>query len=481
MATDALKKELAQLKKEKSAFQAQSALIEKFISMVKSPDEPVAIQTMLRKTIEIAIDLTGAELGSLIVLDRDGKVADSILCRGEISPELSSELIHTVLEEGLAGWVMQHREIGLVNDTKKDDRWLTFNDQPYSARSALAIPIVSGEMHLGILTLMHSTANHFASEIVDLMKITASQVALVLENANLFATLNESYKSLQDARNQIEVYSRALDLEMEKCRKIQRQFLPRELPGLEDWQIEYFFFPANRVSGDFYDAFILPGGFIGFNVGDVCDKGVGSALFMALFRSLIRIFSGQARLGRSPINKKSQIVGGLPDSQSIRKYNQVDAMRAIALTNDYIAQNNGMDMFATLFFGVLDPDNGTLLYINGGHEPVYIIESNGIKERLLRTGPALGVIPHAEFEYKQIQLEPGDILFAYTDGVTDARSTAGERFNRKRLNTLLSEPATTAFELMQRIGTSIFNQIGKAPQADDITMLALQRKRPDKS
>ena len=481
MATDALKKELAQLKKEKSAFQAQSALIEKFISMVKSPDEPVAIQTMLRKTIEIAIDLTGAELGSLIVLDRDGKVADSILCRGEISPELSSELIHTVLEEGLAGWVMQHREIGLVNDTKKDDRWLTFNDQPYSARSALAIPIVSGDMHLGILTLMHSTANHFTSEIVDLMKITASQVALVLENANLFATLNESYKSLQDAQNQIEVYSRALDLEMEKCRKIQRQFLPRELPGLEDWQIENFFFPANRVSGDFYDAFILPGGFIGFNVGDVCDKGVGSALFMALFRSLIRIFSGQARLGRSPINKKSQIVGGTPDSQSIRKYNQVDAMRAIALTNDYIAQNNGMDMFATLFFGVLDPDNGKLLYINGGHEPVYIIESNGIKERLLRTGPAPGVIPHAEFEYKQIQLEPGDILFAYTDGVTDARSTAGERFNRKRLNTLLSQPATTAFELMQRIGTSIFNHIGKAPQADDITMLALQRKRPDKS
>ena len=99
----------------------------------------------------------------------------------------------------------------------------------------------------------------------------------------------------------------------------------------------------------------------------------------------------------------------------------------------------------------------------------------------MRTGPALGVIPHAEFEYKQIQLEPGDILFAYTDGVTDARSTAGERFNRKRLNTLLSEPATTAFELMQRIGTSIFNHIGKAPQADDITMLALQRKRPDKS
>ncbi len=481
MGTDDSKKELAQLRKQKSAFQAQSVLIEKFISMVKSPDEPVAIKTMLRETIEISIDLTGAELGSLIVLNRDGKVADSILCRGDISPELSAELVHTVLKKGLAGWVMQHREIGLVNDTEKDDRWLTFSDQPYNVRSALALPITSGEKKLGILTLMHSVPDHFTSEIVELMRITANQVALVLENADLFTNLNESYKSLQDAQNQIATYSRALDAEMEKCRQIQSSFLPKELPTLDDWRIENFFFPASRVSGDFYDAFMLPGGFLGFDVGDVCDKGVGSALFMALFRSLIRIFSGQARLGRSPIDKKAQTVGRMPDAETIRKYNQIDALRTVALTNDYIAQNNDMNMFATLFFGVLDPKNGKLLYINGGHETVFIIDENGIKDRLLATGPAVGVIPNVKFGYKQIQLEPGDILFAYTDGVTDARSTAEERFNRKQLNELLTQPVESAFELMQRIGTSIFNHIGKARQADDITMLALQRKKADKS
>ena len=129
----------------------------------------------------------------------------------------------------------------------------------------------------------------------------------------------------------------------------------------------------------------------------------------------------------------------------------------------------------------MDPENGKLFYINGGHEPVYIIGSDGIKDRLSRTGPALGVIPHAEFEYRQIQLEPGDILFAYTDGVTDARSAVDERFNRRHLNEMLSQPAETAFELMQRIGTTIFNHIGKANQADDITMLALQRKKRDES
>ena len=140
-----------------------------------------------------------------------------------------------------------------------------------------------------------------------------------------------------------------------------------------------------------------------------------------------------------------------------------------------------MNMFATLFFGVLDPKNGKLLYINGGHETVFIIDENGIKDRLLATGPAVGVIPNVKFGYKQIQLEPGDILFAYTDGVTDARSTEEERFNRKQLNELLTQPVESAFELMQRIGTSIFTHIGKARQADDITMLALQRKKADKS
>ena len=117
----------------RAAFQAQSALLEKFISMARSPDEPEVINTMLRKTIEISVELSRAELGSLILLDSKGAVVDSILARGEISPELSSEVVESVLRKGLAGWVMHHRKIGLANDTTIDDRWLTFYNQPYTA------------------------------------------------------------------------------------------------------------------------------------------------------------------------------------------------------------------------------------------------------------------------------------------------------------------------------------------------------------
>ena len=460
-----------------AAFQSQSVLLEKFISMARSPDEPEVIKAMLHETIEISIGLTGAELGSLILLDSDGLVVDSILSRSEISPERSTKLIKSVLEKGLAGWVIRHHKIGLVNDTEKDDRWLFLPDQPYKARSALSLPIISNEMLLGVLTLMHSRPHHFTKKIVELINITTNQMALVLENVYYFNNLNNSLQSLGKANKQIEAYSQALDEELEKCRQIQRDFLPAQLPQLSNWSIEEFFFPASWVSGDFYDAFMLPGGYLGWVIGDVCDKGVGSALFMALIRSLIRIFAGQAQLGRDLVDTKSQTVGGIADSASVRKYDQVDAIRTIALTNDYIAkEHDEMCMFATLFFGVLDPKTGSLFYVSGGHETAFVIDQNGIRENLLPTGPAIGLHPQAKFKYKQIQLKPGDILFSYTDGVIDARSQDKERFTRKRLHALLSQPASSAFELLERIGTNLFSHIGRAPQEDDITMLTLQRK-----
>ena len=461
------------------AFNAQSKLFEKFISMARSPDEPEVIKAMLRETIDISIELTSAELGSLILINNEGLVIDSILSRGEIPSELSSMLIQSVLENGLAGWVMRHREIGLVHDTNIDDRWLVFPDQPYIARSALALPIVSNDMLLGVLTLMHSRTEHFTPKIVKIIKITTNQIAMILENVYLFNNLHESLQSLGKANQQIEAYSHTLDRELEKCRQIQTDFLPKKLPELSDWHIEEFFFPASRVSGDFYDVFLLPDGYLGFVIGDVCDKGVGSALFMALIRSLIRIFAGQAQLSRSLVDTKSQTVGGTLTSESVRKYNQVEAIRAVALTNDYIAQEHGeMCMFATLFFGVLNPKNGILIYVSGGHETVFVVDDNGIRERLMQTGPAVGLQPQIQFKYKEIQLKPGDILFSYTDGVIDARSPNEERFTRKRLNALLSEPVSNPFELMQRIGTRLFSHIGRAVQEDDITMLTLQRKNP---
>ncbi len=468
---DSLKQELDELKYATAAAQAQRGLLEHLVTMARSSGQgqEEVLKTTLQETLDLCNNLTGAEKGSLFLLDPNGVVIESILTRGEATAEQRSRLIGKVLDKGLAGWVLRHRELGLIKDTETDERWMTLPNQPYVARSALAVPILRGGELKGILTLMHSEPNHFGFEAADLMEVTAEQIALVLENARLFT-------KLENAKQKIEAYSEALNYELEKGRQIQKDFLPSELIQPPNWEIAACFYPARQVAGDFYDAFLLPGNAVGLVIADVCDKGVGAALFMALFRSLIRVFSGQTRLRGLSILAHDEGLGNMIDPQVMSDLDHINALEAVALTNNYIAQNHAeMSMFATLFFGVLNPETGLLSYINGGHEPLYIVSKSGVKGSLKPTGPAVGMMPDMHYKVHQVELEPGDILIGYTDGVTEARAPNGQFFTTKRLLALLEEPACSASELHDRIKTHLFNHMDNAPQFDDITMLAVQR------
>jgi sigma-B regulation protein RsbU (phosphoserine phosphatase) len=469
---DALKNELARLKSEKAAFQAQNKLFENFVALARSSEKEKMLPAILQQTLDISADLTGAEKGGLFLLDRNGVVTDSILTRGDATPEQRLSLIGSVLDKGLAGWVRHHRRVGLVIDTKDDDRWLDLRDQPYTARSALAVPILRGDQLLGLLTLLHAQPGHFSPESAELMLLTAGQIGNALENARLYARLDESYRSLEQAKAKIEAYSKALDAEMETGKKIQKNFLPSQIPKLPGWEIATCFHPARQVSGDFYDAFLLPGGRIGLVIADVCDKGVGSALFMALFRSLIRVFSGQISLRGLSLSTTDQKKSETADDESSI------ALQAVSLTNDYIAEEHEQEsMFATLFFGVLNPENGTIAYVNGGHEPLFICGDSGVRESLTAAGPVIGMMPNASYAVKKIQMNPGETLIGYTDGVTEALSPDEKLFTKDRFLSILAQPAASASELILKIKTDLFSHINNAPQFDDITMIAVHRQR----
>jgi serine phosphatase RsbU (regulator of sigma subunit) len=267
-----------------------------------------------------------------------------------------------------------------------------------------------------------------------------------------------------------------IEFEMEKGQKIQRDFLPSFIPNLPDWNIATCFFPAGKVSGDFYDVFKLSDGNIGLVIADVCDKGVGSALYMALFRSLIRVFAEQATYcAPSAVTQLNQPWATSPSAPSAEDLQKI-RLRAVPFTNNYIAQTHGEEsMFATLFFGVLNPETGNLFYINGGHEPLYLINSEGVKQKIDPTGPAVGLWPDTTYDIGQIKIEPGDMLIGYTDGVTEARSPADEIFTRSRLRSLIEQPFTTASEMLERVRANLFNFIDIAPRSDDVTMLAVER------
>ncbi|MGD8945804.1 MAG: SpoIIE family protein phosphatase [Desulfobacterales bacterium] len=468
--SNALKQELNQLRNEKAAIQVQSRLLENFVAFARSSAKETVLTKILQKTLEVSAELTGADKGSLFLLDENGAVIDSILTREDTTPEQRSKIIGQVFEEGLAGWVIRHRKIGLISDTRDDDRWVDLPNQPYTVGSALAVPILRGENLLGILTLLHDRSGHFNQKTANLMRLTAGQIASALENARLYSKLNESFRVLEKAKLKIEAYSKALDAELQKGKKIQLAFLPDHLPKLPGWEIAVYFHPARQVSGDFYDAFLLPGDRIGLVIADVCDKGVGSALFMALFRSLIRVFSGQITL------RGVSVPGSDKDGEDYSGEFVRQALHAVPLTNDYIATEHDREgMFATLFFGVLDPKTGKLIYINGGHESLLIVNQSGVKNFLKASGPVVGMMPSMHFKVEHAHIEPGDILIGYTDGVTEALSPGKELFTKKRFLSLLEKPASTATELIEQIKIDLFDHIANAPQFDDITMLAVHR------
>jgi serine phosphatase RsbU (regulator of sigma subunit) len=284
--------------------------------------------------------------------------------------------------------------------------------------------------------------------------------------------------SLQESLEKVAAYSVALNNELERGRQMQANFLPTQLLHRPGWEITAFFKPARQVAGDFYDVFELPGDRIGLVIADVCDKGVGAALFMALFRSLIRIFSGQisldgvCALGDQELSNLFSSASDEMEADSRR----IEALEAVQLTNNYISKNHGeTGMFATLFFGVLEPASGVLTYINAGHEPPYIIGPDGVKETLSPSGPAVGVMPHTEYEIQQAQLESGDTLVGYTDGIPDARSPHDQPFTKERLQSLFEQPVSSASDLLDQIIANLTTHIDNAPQDDDVTILAVRR------
>ncbi len=281
--------------------------------------------------------------------------------------------------------------------------------------------------------------------------------------------------ALQSSLQKVADYSEKLNTELEKGREIQKNFLPENILQHQGWEIASLFKPARQVAGDFYDVFELPCGRIGLVIADVCDKGVGAALFMALFRSLIRIFSGQTML--EGLKLSGQPTSGVVFENLEVKPKHNSSLDAVALTNNYIAQNHGeLGMFATLFFGILEPKTGTLTYINGGHEPLIVIHSEGgIKSYLKPTGPAVGILPNAKFKIEQIQLEPGQILLGYTDGVPEARDRDSQFFTTKRLLSLLEMQPKSAQMLLDTIADCVIAHTGEAEQFDDITLLAVRR------
>jgi sigma-B regulation protein RsbU (phosphoserine phosphatase) len=269
--------------------------------------------------------------------------------------------------------------------------------------------------------------------------------------------------------------------ELEIAREIQFSFLVKDYPQPEGWEIAAHIRPARQVSGDFYDVFpITASNQIALLMADVCDKGVGAAMYMAIFRSLFRAYSDQQYIMRwagVPAADRDETSTGLFRRDAVLASGAPSLKNAIDLTNNYIATHHGnSNMFATVFFGLLDPSTGELLFINAGHEAPLLIAGGRLKQRLEPTGPAVGMLPNMDFKIEAVTLAPGDSLLLYTDVITDARGPGEEQFKEARLIEAATSPAPSAQARIENIMSALDAHIAGREQYDDVTLLAVERK-----
>lgn len=279
----------------------------------------------------------------------------------------------------------------------------------------------------------------------------------VLLQARISSSLEK--KRLRDLEH---LYFKSLERELEIGREIQKGFLPSELPRVDGWEIASYFKAAREVAGDFYDAFLLSDGNLVCVVGDVCDKGVGAALFMTLFRSLIRATS---------------ITDVFCSGTELKALTPAERVRhVVSFTNNYIAETHGeTSMFATVFVGIFNVQDGKLTYVNCGNEPPLLLGRGDTLTVLRPTAPAVGIFPDADISVKEISMERGCLLLAYTDGIPDARNSKDKSFGSERVLECLKGGVRTSAGLLKKIEVQLHQFIGTANQFDDITLLAVQR------
>ncbi len=276
--------------------------------------------------------------------------------------------------------------------------------------------------------------------------------------ARMLPALESVAALISSALNQAHVYDADLRLErvsqeLRLAGQIQSSLIPYEIPRIPGWQLSVTLDPAEETSGDFFDLIPFEDGKVGLVIADVVDKGIGAALYMALSRTLLRTYAIEA------------------DS---------DPATVFFATNARMVADTTSNLFVTAFYGLLDPETGELTYSNAGHNPPYVIRAGepAIIQELVRTGIPIGVRQDSAWTTATVQLQPGDRLIMYTDGVPDAQAADGQLLSIQPVIELAKRGGPLSAEELQRgILERIDEFVGEAPQSDDITLMVLVRDR----
>ncbi len=384
----------------------------------------------LNNVMNAVMQATKAQRGFLMIADEDTEALQVLVSKGIDGETIEKEGYSTTI----VNEVKNSREPLLTNNAQFDTRYTPgASIIMRGLRAILCAPMLVGDRLVGVVyvdTTMKS--GNFNAADRDLLNAVAGQAGRAIENARLY---------------QVAVVKGRMERELQVASEIQQSLLPQKMPTLPGYEVVASWRAAREVAGDFYDAFKLSDDSFGIVIADVSDKGAPAALFMAVSRTMLR---SHAFTGLSPVETVSR-------------------------TNDLILEDAESGMFVTVYHSLFHI-SGQSIHVNAGHNPPLLYRpSTGETIFMPKGGRAVGWFPDLPVEELPQQLEPGDVMVYYTDGLTEAENPQRDYYGEDRLVQAVKQVGEQSAEtILQHILRSVETFCAGQPPFDDLTIVVVR-------
>jgi len=410
-------------------FRGAVAELSSIVEATKRLNSTLDLGELINIILQIATRQTDADRGTVFLVDRERDEIWSL-----VGLRLEQKEIRLPASKGIAGWVARHGETLRLSDVYDDPRFEPEVDRQlnYRTRTLLCLPIRNkdGEI-IGVLQLLNKRAGPFTPADEGFLRALSDHLALALENAQL---------------HRERLAKQRLERDLALARSIQAGLLPERPPEIAGFEIGVAHRASQMVGGDYYDFVPLDPENLLIAVADVEGKGVASALVMANLQATLRAL--------------------------VTHLHAVE--RLLAAINRVMLSDTRAKKYMSMFVGLLDQHNRALQYVNAGHVPPVVVRAAGESVALEEGGTVVGLLPDVVYKRGLIALEPGDIVVACTDGITEATDAQDEEYGRERLVEAVRRRRDSP---AQRIVESILDEVGnftRGGQEDDRVLLVLK-------
>lgn len=360
----------------------------------------------------------------IFLLADDGQTLKSTSTRGYENSD--PELLKLKVGQGAAGHVVQTKQIDVLQNVKNAKFYCEVRKQ---TKSQITVPLLFDGLVLGVICLESDTEDFFTENDIEILKMFANLAAIAIHNAR---------------QVEIRLAKQAFEHELINAATVQKGLLVTQLPRIKNLNITAENIPSKIVSGDLYDFIRLSANSLGIAIGDVSGKGAPAALMMTLVLAGFR-------------------------AQTKTESTTCDVVNRL---NDLLTLTTIEGKYTTFFYGIIRLDQNKIIYTNAGHNPPILIRKNGEIIYLKTGGIVLGFLENQNYKQEEIPFESGDILIAFTDGVTETMNNYEEEFGEDRIiNIIRNNNHKTVFEIKEALKDALTDFSDQSLQADDLTLI----------